>query len=231
MTAFDRPNTPDCANTTGKQAAPFYNKQSDDIFHLSPFARLQEYTICPVYATNNTVQTCEPNVISGTHCSNSNSEGGYSSSVAPGDGPEDQSCKVSRFHPAKWTIPLIICRCNLKTHSLTLFLPPVVLLKLIFYSKLLAPTGKYGLPDKVSSIKSSIVTHLHYSTIASCWRNPKTRFVPLTVSWGRFAPQSDRVVSRRPWSMRCERTIHCTPEFQVRFVSVRIHHYQFKLCG
>ncbi|KIM53386.1 hypothetical protein SCLCIDRAFT_11597 [Scleroderma citrinum Foug A] len=90
MTAFDHPNIPDCA---GKQATSFCDKQSDDVFHLSPFAWLQEYTICPVYNINNTAQACL-NMTLGMQCNNSNSEGGCSSSVAPGDGPKDQSCKV-----------------------------------------------------------------------------------------------------------------------------------------
>ena len=215
MTAFDRPNLPDCA-TAGK-AVPC-NKQSDDVFHLSPFAQLHENTIYPVYDID---RACL-NMTLGTQCNNSNSEGDHSSIVAPGDGLEDQGCEVSQFYPVKCAILLIIHIYSLKMHSLTLFLPPVVPLKHTSYSKLLAQTGKYGLPGKISSIKSFIATPSHYNTIASCWRKPKTLFVLLTVSWGRFAPQSGRVVSRRPLSMRCEKTIHCTPGLQVRFTPVRL---------
>ena len=197
MTMF---NIPDCT-TTGTQAVSFCNKQSDDVFHLSPFAQLHNNTICPIYDINTTRTHACSNVTLGTHCNNSNSEGDCSSIVAPSNGSEDQSCEVSRFYPVKCVIPLITRRYNLKTHSLTLFLPPVVLLKHTFYSKLLAPTGKYGLPDKISSIKSSIAMLLHSSTIASCWRKPKTSFIPLTVLWGRFAPQSGRVVSWQHLSM------------------------------
>lgn len=47
MTTFDHPNIPDA--TTGTQAMSFCNKQSDDVFHLSPFAQLHENTICPIH--------------------------------------------------------------------------------------------------------------------------------------------------------------------------------------
>lgn len=128
-----------------------------------------------VYDINSTVHVCS-NMTLGTHCNNSNLEGDCSSIVAPSDGPKDQNCKVSRFYPVKCAILLTLThRYSLKTHSLTLSLPPVVLSKHTFYSKLLTLLGKYGLPTKILFIKSSIATLLCYSTIASCWRKPKTR--------------------------------------------------------
>ena len=73
-------------------------QQSDGVFHLSPFVQLHENTICPVYGID---------TMHAAHCNNSNSEGECSSVVPPDDGPEDQSCEVSRFYPAKCAISLI----------------------------------------------------------------------------------------------------------------------------
>ena len=96
MTAsFNCPNILHCATTGTTQAMSFCNKQSDDVFHLSPFAQLHKNTIFPIYNIN-TIHAC-----SNTMHSNSNSEGDYSSIDAPCDGPEDQSCEVSQFYPMK----------------------------------------------------------------------------------------------------------------------------------
>ena len=114
MTAFDYPNILDCA--TGKQTASFCNKQSDNVFHLSPFAQLDENTISPVVYD---IDCACLNVTLGSYCSNSNSEGDHSSIVAPGSGSEGQSCEMSRFYLVKRAILLITRIYSLKTHSLT----------------------------------------------------------------------------------------------------------------
>ena len=113
MTAFDYPDIPDCA--TDKQTASFCTKPSDNAFHLSPFVQLHENTISPVAYDIDHAQ-CS-NVTLG--CSNSNSDGDYSSVVAPGGASEGQSCEVSRFYLVKCAILLTTRIYSLKTHPLT----------------------------------------------------------------------------------------------------------------
>ena len=85
--------------------------------------------------------------------------------------------------------------------------------------------------NHIIELKTICVNYTSYdSTIASCWRKPKTCFVLLTISWGRFAPQAGRVVSWQLLNMQCKRTTLCTLGLQVRFTPVRLHHYQFELC-
>ena len=113
MTAFDCANIPDCA--TGKQTTSFCNKQSDDVFHLSPFTQLHENTISPVVYD---IDHACSNMTLGLYCSNSNSEGDHSSVVSPCSGSEGQSCEVSQFYLVKHAILLITRIYSLKAHSL-----------------------------------------------------------------------------------------------------------------